>query len=179
MPAPRKRSTRSATSASVPTSEVASTISSGIASKAPALSPLLEAPLDLVGDLAEAEAVGEVDVEVRLAAAHAAEVEDETGLDDVRGGLEVAVDRHLQRGRDLEVRRRLRPPLAKPASRCSPQICSKASTLKKIGIQPSQISAAISTDLRPIAPTKTGIRLRSGWKLSFSALPSPPASGSV
>ena len=35
------------------------------------------------------------------------------------------------------------------------------------------ISAAISTDLRPIAPTKTGISLRSGWKLSFSALPSP------
>ena len=37
---------------------------------------VLEEALDLVGDLAEAEAVGEVDVEVGLAAAHAAEVED-------------------------------------------------------------------------------------------------------
>ena len=74
---------------------------------------------------------------------------------------------------------RCRPPLAKPASRCSPQVASKASTLKKIGIQPSQISAASSTDLRPIAPTKTGISLRSGWKLSFSGLPSPPGSGSL
>ena len=36
---------------------------------------VLEALLHLVGDVAEAEAVGEVDVEVRLAAAHAAEVE--------------------------------------------------------------------------------------------------------
>ena len=66
---------------------------------------------------------------------------------------------------------RLRPPFSNPASRCSPQVSSKASALKKIGIQPSQISAAISTDLRPIAPTKTGISLRTGWKLSFSALP--------
>ncbi len=37
---------------------------------------VLEAPLDLVGDVAEAEAVGEVDVEVGLAAAHPAEVEE-------------------------------------------------------------------------------------------------------
>src|SRR5436305_8793112 len=64
---------------------------------------VLEALLDLVGDLAEAEAVGEVDVEVGFAAAHAAEVEDEPGLDDVLRRLEVAVDRHLQRGADLEV----------------------------------------------------------------------------
>ena len=64
---------------------------------------VLEALLDLVGDVAEAEAVGEVDVEVGLAAAHAAEVEDEAGLDDALGRLEVAVDRDLQRGRDLEV----------------------------------------------------------------------------
>src|SRR4051812_15802238 len=42
---------------------------------------VLEALLDLVGDLAEAEAMGEVDVEVGFAAAHAAEVEDEPGLD--------------------------------------------------------------------------------------------------
>ena len=72
----------------------------------------------------------------------------------------------------------MRPPFASPASMCSPQVDSKASGEEKIGIQPSQISAAISTDLRPIAPTKIGIRLRTGWKLSFSALPSPPGSGS-
>ena len=74
---------------------------------------------------------------------------------------------------------RWRPPFASPASRCSPQVDWKASGDEKMGIQPSQISAAISTDLRPIAPTKIGIRLRTGWKLSFSALPSPPGSGSL
>ncbi len=73
---------------------------------------------------------------------------------------------------------RWRPPLASPASTCSPQVASKASGEEKIGIQPSAISAASSTDLRPIAPRKTGIRLRTGWKLSFSALPSPSGSGS-
>ena len=72
---------------------------------------------------------------------------------------------------------RCRPPFSKPAARCSPQVSSKASGLKKIGIQPSQTSAAISTDLRPIAPTKTGISLRSGWKLSFRALPWPVPPG--
>src|SRR5436190_20821955 len=74
---------------------------------------------------------------------------------------------------------RLRLPFANPASRCSPQVDWKAAGDEKIGIQPSQISAAISTDLRPIAPTKIGIRLRTGWKLSFSALPSPPGRGSL
>src|SRR6266516_6447265 len=64
---------------------------------------LLEAALHLVGDLAEAEAVGEVDVEVGLAASHAAEVEDETRLDDAPGRLQVTVDRHLERRGDLEV----------------------------------------------------------------------------
>src|SRR5262249_24511109 len=49
------------------------------------------------------EAVGEVDVEVGLAAPHAAEVEDEAGLDDALGGLEVAIDRDLKRRGDLEV----------------------------------------------------------------------------
>ena len=71
----------------------------------------------------------------------------------------------------------MRPPFAKPASRCSPQVSSNASAEKKIGIQPSQISAAISTDLRPIAPTNTGISSRTGWKLSFSALPWPVVPG--
>src|SRR3954451_4985442 len=65
---------------------------------------VLEAALDLVGDVAEAEAVRQVDVEVGFAAAHAAEVEDQARLDDVLRRLEVAVDRHLQRGADLEVR---------------------------------------------------------------------------
>ena len=64
---------------------------------------LLEASLHLVGDLAEAEAVGEVDVEVGLAAAHAAEVEDEPRLDDALRRLQVAVDRDLKRGGDLKV----------------------------------------------------------------------------
>ena len=78
----------------------------------------------------------------------------------------------------------MRPPFSKPASRCSPQVASNASGEEKIGIQPSQISAAISTDLRPIAPTKIGISLRTGWTFSFSALPwpvtpSPSVSGSV
>ena len=41
--------------------------------------------LDLVGDLAEAEAVGEVDVEVGLARAHPAEVEQQARLDHRRG----------------------------------------------------------------------------------------------
>ncbi len=76
MPAPRKRSTRSATSASVPTSEVAVDDLVGHRLEGAAAVAVLEAALDLVGDLAEAEAVGEVDVEVGLAAAHAAEVED-------------------------------------------------------------------------------------------------------
>ena len=35
---------------------------------------------------------------------------------------------------------------------CSPQASSHLSTEKKIGIQPSAISAASSTDFRPIAP---------------------------
>ncbi len=73
---------------------------------------------------------------------------------------------------------RLRPPFAKPASRCSPQVASKAWAEEKIGIQPSAISAASSTDFRPIAPRKIGIWLRTGWKLSFSALPWPVPSAS-
>ena len=35
---------------------------------------------------------------------------------------------------------------------CSPQASCHLSTEKKIGIQPSAISAASSTDFRPIAP---------------------------
>src|SRR5215216_1037276 len=62
--------------------------------------------LDLVRHLAEAEAVGEVDVEVRLAAPHAAQVEQQTRLDDPARRVEVAVDGHLHRRRDLEVRAR-------------------------------------------------------------------------
>src|SRR5262249_25418292 len=64
---------------------------------------VLVAALDLVGDLAEAEAVGEGDVEVGLAAAHAAEMEDGAGLDDALRGLEVAIDRDLKRRGDLEI----------------------------------------------------------------------------
>src|SRR5260221_4096451 len=64
---------------------------------------VLEAALDLVGHVADAEAVAEVDVEVALAAANAADVEEEAGLDDVLGGLRVAVDRHRHRGQALEV----------------------------------------------------------------------------
>jgi hypothetical protein len=47
--------------------------------------------------------VGEVDVEVGFAAAHAAEVEHEAGLDHGLGRLQITVDRDLQRGRYLEV----------------------------------------------------------------------------
>ena len=59
--------------------------------------------LHLVGDLAEAEAVREVDVEVRLPRAHPAQVEQQARLDHGPGRLEVAVDRHLHGRRDLEV----------------------------------------------------------------------------
>ena len=59
--------------------------------------------LDLVGNLTEAEAMSEVDIEVGLARAHAAEIEQEPGLDDGARGVEVAVDRDLKRRRDLEV----------------------------------------------------------------------------
>src|SRR6188472_4087056 len=51
----------------------------------------------------EAEPAGEVDVEVRLPAAHPPEVEEQAGPDDVPCDLEVAVDRDLDRGADLEV----------------------------------------------------------------------------
>ena len=74
-PTAAKRSTRSATSASVPISEVASTSSSGIASKASSRLPSRNSDCTSQRLLLEAEAAGEVDVEVRLAAAHAAEVE--------------------------------------------------------------------------------------------------------
>src|SRR5919106_2771393 len=62
--------------------------------------------LDLVRNLAEPEPVGEIDVEVRLPAPHPTEVEEKPGADDAARRLEIALDRDLHRGRDLEVRPR-------------------------------------------------------------------------
>ena len=59
--------------------------------------------LDLVGDVAEAESMGEVDVEVGLPRAHATEIKQESCLDDRACRVEVAVDRDLNRRRDLQV----------------------------------------------------------------------------
>ena len=91
------------TSASLPTSDVASTSASGIAWKASSRLPSRYSDCTARRLLLEAEAAGEVDVEVGLPAAHAAEVEQQPGPDDVPRGLEVAVDRDLDRGADLEV----------------------------------------------------------------------------
>src|SRR5215208_2636860 len=116
--------------------------------------------------------MGQVDVEVRVAASHPAEVEEQARLHHSAGGVQVAVDADLKGRRDLEVFTRTAALLE-----AGPQVDVKASGEEKIGIQPSQISAAISTDLRPIAPTKTGISLRIGWMFSFNALPWPIPSG--
>src|SRR5581483_58443 len=59
--------------------------------------------LDLVGDLGEAEAAGEIGVEVRLLRYHPAEIEQQAGLDQPAGRLQVPVDRHLHGRRDHEV----------------------------------------------------------------------------
>ena len=65
------------------------------------------------------------------------------------------------------------PAAAPAAASASPHTSRAFSGTKKIGIQPSAISAASSTFFGPIAAMKIGMRSRTGWLMSLSGLPSP------
>ncbi len=102
-PAAEIFSSRSPTSASVPISEVA--VDELVGNRVVGLLALaLEVQrLHVARLVAVAEALGEVDVEVLLLGAHAAEIEDEGRANHRSGGVEIAVDRDLDRRADLEV----------------------------------------------------------------------------
>jgi hypothetical protein len=63
--------------------------------------------------------------------------------------------------------------LAVPAASDSPHTSFAFSGRKKIGSQPSAISALIATFFGPIAAITIGMRSRTGRLISFSGLPSP------
>ena len=62
---------------------------------------------------------------------------------------------------------------ASPSARASPQASWAFSGWKKIGSQPSAISAASATFFGPMAAMLIGIRSRTGWLISLSGLPRP------
>ena len=63
--------------------------------------------------------------------------------------------------------------LAVPAARAGPKTSFALSGTKKSGSHPSAISAVMATFFSPRAATQMGMRARTGWLMSLSALPSP------
>ena len=121
----------------------------------------------------ESHADEHVEVEVHLLGAHPADVEGEHGPVQVGGLLDVVVHHDGAEGDHLEVLGRdAAPGRAKPSSRASVNSPMWAGE-KKIGNQPSAISAARATFFGPSAPRTMGMSVRSGWTMALSGLPRP------